>query len=138
MRIKAIITCLTTYVGGSSIFAPAMDWNISLWDPGNSFNSGDLMLDITKDANDNIQKASIYQFSSIVKGNYNAGSYDSGDYVHYSGNWYKAGASTSAAPALIPSVSLSQPATTDHPEAGMVYLCSGRNDYSGGKLKYAW
>ena len=36
-------------------------------DPGNSFNSGDLMLDITKDANDNIQKASIYQFSSIVK-----------------------------------------------------------------------
>jgi flagellin-like hook-associated protein FlgL len=107
-------------VGGSSIFAPAMDWNISLWDSRNSFNSGDLVLDTTTNA-----KPSIYQFSSIVKGNYNAGSYDSGDYVHYSGNWYEAGASTSAAPALVPSVSLSHPApSTDHPEAGMVYLAA--------------
>ena len=29
-------------VGGTSIYAPAKDWNISLWDQGNSYNEGDL------------------------------------------------------------------------------------------------
>ena len=88
-------------VGGSSIFAPAMDWNISLWDSRNSYNEGDLVLDNTTNAN-----ASIYQFNSMVKGNYSGGNYNSGDYVHYSGNWYKAGSATSAAPVLMPTASL--------------------------------
>jgi flagellin-like hook-associated protein FlgL len=105
-------------VGGSSIFAPAMDWNISLWDSRNSYNEGDLVLDTTTNAN-----ASIYQFNSMVKGNYSGGNYNSGDYVHYSGNWYKAGAATSAAPILMPTASLGNAPST---EAGMAVLAADK------------
>ena len=105
-------------VGGSSIFAPAMDWNISLWDSRNSYNEGDLVLDTTTNAN-----ASIYQFNSMVKGNYSGGNYNSGDYVHYSGNWYKAGSATSAAPVLMPTASLGNAPST---EAGMTVLAADK------------
>jgi len=105
-------------VGGSSIFAPAMDWNISLWDSRNSYNEGDLVLDTTTNAN-----ASIYQFNSLVKGNYSGGNYNSGDYVHYSGNWYKAGSATSSAPVLMPTASLGNAPST---EAGMAVLAADK------------
>jgi flagellin-like hook-associated protein FlgL len=103
-------------VGGSSIFAPAADWNISLWDPRNSFTEGSVILDTTTNAN-----ASIYQFNSLVKGNYSGGDYSAGSYVHYSGNWYKAAAATSDAPVLMPTASLGNAPST---EAGMAVLAA--------------
>ena len=103
-------------VGGSSIFAPAADWNISLWDPRNSFNEGSVILDTTTNAN-----ASIYQFNSLVKGNYSGGDYSAGSYVHYSGNWYKSAAATSDAPVLMPTASLGNAPST---EAGMAVLAA--------------
>ena len=103
-------------VGGSSIYAPAKDWNISLWDSRNSYQEGDLVLDTTTNAN-----PSIYQFNSKVKGNYSGGNYSNGDYVHYSGNWYKAGSATSDAPLLLPTASLGNAPST---EAGMAVLAS--------------
>ena len=103
-------------VGGSSIYAPAADWNISLWDSRNSYNEGDLVLDTTTNAN-----ASIYQFNSLVKGNYSGGNYSAGSYVNYSGNWYKAGSATSDAPVLVPTASLGNAPST---EAGMAVLAA--------------
>ena len=51
-------------VKGTSIYAPAKDWNISLWDQRNSYNEGALVLDDTTVPG----TPSIYQFNSKIKG----------------------------------------------------------------------
>jgi flagellin-like hook-associated protein FlgL len=72
-------------VGTSSIYAPASDWGVKLWDSNATFQEGEVVLDNTDPTN-----PSIFQFNSLIKGNYASGSYAQGTYVHNGTSWFEA------------------------------------------------
>jgi flagellin-like hook-associated protein FlgL len=73
-------------VGGTSIYAPATDWNISKWVSLGTYREGDVIFDTTTTPG----SPSIYQFNSLVKGDYSGGDYVQGSYVKYGGESFKA------------------------------------------------
>ena len=72
---------------GNSIYAPAGDWGIDLWNASASFKDGDLVLDETNLIGG---APAIKEFNSLVKGNYHGGGYDAGSHVFYDGTWHRA------------------------------------------------
>ena len=80
--------------GGTSIYAPATNWDISLWDNTTTFMEGDLILDV--DDKTNPSRASIYQFNSRVKGLWTPEDYSINSYVQRHGLWFKANSSASS------------------------------------------
>lgn len=68
-------------MAGTSIYSPASDWGINLWNTGASFDEGQIVI------KDNTTSASIYSFNSLVNGTYVGGNYSAGSFVFHDGTW---------------------------------------------------
>ena len=71
---------------GTDIYSPTANWDISLFDSRITNKEGDIVL-----SGDNI-----LEFTSIVKGNWSAKAFNSGDYVFHDGVWHLADSATVA------------------------------------------
>ena len=101
---------------GDDIYEANHDWGVKTWNSKNSFKEGDLFFDSAN--------SSVKYVTSNVKGTYTGAAADTGNFVTYQGEWYKA--TTSAAASDVP------PAHTN-----AVSLSTATIHKSGDVLRYA-
>ena len=68
---------------GTSIYTPTGNWGVQKWDANVTFKEGDIVLDETRNE--------VFEFNSLVKGNWTDSAQAAGAFVFYDGAWHQAG-----------------------------------------------